>query len=107
MSVQVATRSRLRFKELLSIQGVEFWELDALPTVPTQPDDVYYQVLDSDRIDLLATRFYGDPNMWWVIAIANDMNLLPTDLQIGSTIRIPSPAYVANTLFTRVKTQRR
>lgn len=100
MPVSLSSKSRLRFKEFLSIYDVEFWELDALPTIPESPADYYYYVTMQDRIDLLATRFYGDPNLWWVIAAANNLDILPTNLVEGTTIRIPSPAYVNDTLFT-------
>lgn len=101
MAISIPRRSRLRFKEYLSVNGVEFWELDNLPSVPENSDDVYYQVKDADRVDTLAALFYGDPNMWWVIAEANNLAILPTDLQTGSIIRIPSPTYVSEVLFTR------
>lgn len=101
MSVVVSRQSRLRFKTLLTVRGVSFWELDNLPTVPIQPTDFYIVVNITDRIDNLAFSYYGDPNLWWVIALANDLYLLPTDLQVGSTIRIPSPTYVASTLFAK------
>ena len=99
MPISISTRSRLRFKELLDINGVTFWELDNLPTVPLSTDDQYYRVKQDDRIDLLANAFYSDPNLWWVIALANDMDLLPTDLVPNEIIRIPSPTYVATQLF--------
>jgi hypothetical protein len=101
MSVVVSRQSRLRFKNLLTVRGVTFWELDNLPQVPVQPSDFYIVVNITDRIDNLAFSYYGDPNLWWVIALANDFYLLPTDLQVGSTIRIPSPTYVADTLFAK------
>jgi hypothetical protein len=103
VSVSVPRKSRLRFKDLVSVNGVEFWELDNLPSVPTSPADIYYRVEVLDRIDNLANRYYGDPNLWWVIAVANNMNILPTDLQPGAVIRIPSPTYVNSTLFASTK----
>ena len=101
MAISLGSRSRLRFKELLEINGVTFWELDELPVVPDQVDDIYYMVTQTDRIDLLSTTFYGDSNMWWVIAVANNLNLLPSELVPGTTLRIPSPNYVANVLFNK------
>lgn len=103
MPITVTRKSRLRFKDFVSVKGVEFWELDNLPSVPTSPADIYYRVDVMDRIDTIATRFYGDPNLWWVIAVANDMNILPTDLHPGEVIRIPAPAYVNSTMFTDAK----
>lgn len=105
MALRISKRSRLRFKEFLDIYGVSFWELDELPRVPLDPNDFYYRVKNDDRIDLLATTFYGDPNLWWVIANANGMEILPTDLQPGTLIRIPSPVYVSDVLFTQTTTE--
>lgn len=49
-----------------------------------------YVVLEGDRLDLLAYRLYGDPQLWWVIANANPEYLFPDDLTPGSTIRLPT-----------------
>lgn len=100
MPITVSKKSRLRFKEFVNVDGFEFWDLDLLPTIPDSAGDFYYTVTAEDRIDLIAARFYGDPNLWWVIAVANDLDILPTNLLVASTIRIPSPAYVTDTLFT-------
>ena len=100
MPLLVNANSRLRFKEFLTVNGVSFWELDALPTIPKSAADLYYTVEDVDRMDLLATRFYGNPNLWWVLAVANDMDLIPTGLRPGAVIRVPSPDYVTRSLFT-------
>jgi nucleoid-associated protein YgaU len=98
--ININAKSRLRFKEFLSIDGVEFWELDELPTIPESASDFYYMVKEGDRIDLLANRFYGDSNLWWVIAVANNIDIIPTNLVTASTIRIPSPLYVQQNLFS-------
>lgn len=101
MSVRVALHSRLRFADLFIIEGVEHWDVLDLPEIPEQQDDLQYQVKRglSERIDKLATRFYGDSRLWWVIAAANDLEVVPTDLNEGETLRIPSPRYVQQELF--------
>lgn len=48
-----------------------------------------YLVAEGDRIDRLADRFYGDPELWWVIADANPDVLLPDPLAPGVVLRIP------------------
>jgi len=101
MAVKVRRFSRLRFGELITVDGVEFWDVLDLPTIPEQPDDLQYQVRKPDRIDLLAQRFYKDVRLWWVIAVANDMEIIPTDLNEGDEIRIPSPRYVKQELFKK------
>jgi hypothetical protein len=99
MAVRVPRFSRLRFGELAEVDGVSFWDVLDLPEIPAQPDDILYTVLGHDRIDLLAYRFYKDSRLWWVVAVANEMEDLPTELNEGDTIRIPSPRYVLQVLF--------
>ena len=49
-------------------------------------------VQDSDRLDLICARTYGNPGAWWRIADANEA-LDPTDLVAtpGRRLKIPSP----------------
>ena len=99
MSVRIVSNSRLRFADLLIAEDVEFWELLDLPEIPISTDDLTYQVKGGERIDRLATRFYGSPHLWWVIAIANGLEILPTDLNEGDIISIPSPRFVTQEIF--------
>ena len=99
MSVNIKNNSRLQFGTLLSIDGFEFWDLLQLPSFSSQPDDTFYTVLGTDRIDLLANKFYGDPILWWVLALANDLELLPTELNVGMVLRVPSSRSVQSLLF--------
>lgn len=95
--------SRLRFASPGVIDGIEFWDLLDLPDLPEQADDLSYQVQGGDRIDRLATKFYGDPELWWVIAAANGLEILPTELNEGEFIRIPASRFVTQQLFRSAK----
>lgn len=101
MSVKVALHSRLRFADLVIIEGVEHWDILDLPDIPEQNDDLNYQVKGGavERMDRLAVRFYGDARLWWVIAAANNIELVPADLNEGDILRIPSPRFVMQELF--------
>ena len=99
MSVQVSAASRLLFTTLGSVDGVEFFDLLNLPPIVPQSDDTTYEWKSSDRIDLVANRFYGNPVLWWVLALANDVEMVPTDLNEGALLRIPSPRYVQQVLL--------
>jgi len=90
MTVRLRNTSRLKFARLATIEGVEHWELPEYPAIQEALDDARYVVDRKDRIDKLATTFYSDPSLWWIIALANGMALLPNDLRPGSTIRVPS-----------------
>jgi nucleoid-associated protein YgaU len=66
-----------------------------LTVVPSRQQEwafqfTYHQVASSDRIDLLAEHYYGDPLLWWNIADANPEILSWTVLTPGQIIRIPN-----------------
>ena len=59
------------------------------PSLAPSNNDYYIIVREQDRLDLIATDFYGDSTLWWVIAMAND---LPGDSLFtppGFQLRIP------------------
>jgi hypothetical protein len=49
--------------------------------------------MEGDRIDLLAYRYLGDVNLWWVIADCNDL-FFYQDLDIGTKLRIPAQSVI-------------
>jgi hypothetical protein len=99
MAVSISAASRLQFAELRIIDGITFWDLAELPAFTTRPTDMFHRVLGSDRIDTLANDYYGDEEFWWVIAWANDLEILPTDLNEGAIIVIPDPEFVRGVLI--------
>ena len=86
--VKVAAISRLQFARLYKEGDIQFW--GNRPRIEThhRPDDRFHTVVSGDRIDLLAYRYLGDVNLWWVIADYNDL-FFCHDLEIGSVLRIP------------------
>lgn len=61
-----------------------------LRSVPRTPGALTYSVMEGDRLDQLANRFYSDPRKYWLILDANPDVLNPFDLlQHGRAIRIP------------------
>jgi hypothetical protein len=66
------------------------------PTVfhqqPLSPQTFNYSVYSTgynERLDLLAARFYGDPELSWVIANANPEVFYPDQIPVGTVLRIP------------------
>lgn len=49
----------------------------------------YYTWTQKDRIDLVATEFLGDPNLWWLIMDYNPEIPNPFDIPLGTILRIP------------------
>jgi len=73
--------------------GLEFigtrQRIDATP----RPDDVFHTVVEGDRIDLIANRYLGRADLWWVVCDYNDI-FLPIELPVGQVLRIPSSDHV-------------
>ena len=90
MAVKIREHSRLKNARLVSVGGVEFWDSPEYPDIKPAPDDKRHTVSRYDRVDRLANRFYGSPELWWVIAIVNGLDLAPNGLYEGQVLRIPS-----------------
>jgi nucleoid-associated protein YgaU len=61
-----------------------------LRSVPRTPGALTYSVMEGERLDQLAHRFYSDPRKYWLILDANPEVLNPFELlQQGRAIRIP------------------
>lgn len=58
----------------------------ARPTLPLLEE---VRVQQSEGIDLLARRVYGDERLWWRILDANPL-IYPLDISAGMTLRIPA-----------------
>lgn len=97
-AVTVKKVSRLRFAELTTIEGYTFFAPTEMPFIDPAADDIQHTVTSSDRIDLLANTYYGTPDLWWVIARANGIRLLPRDLKLNARLLIPSRIRV----FTKI-----
>ena len=71
--------------------GAKFYSTVRYPQVPLSENDIYILTEETDRLDLLANQFYGDPSLWWVIISANDnLSRNSITLEAGLQLRIPS-----------------
>jgi len=101
MAVNVRKTSRLLFAKLITIDDVEHWELPEYPKIESAVDDKRHVVDQNDRIDRLALKYYGSMDLWWIIALANGMELLPVALNTNDTLRIPSQRRVFTQILRR------
>lgn len=100
MGTEISRNSWLNFSQLLEYSGTTFWDTPDFPEIVPQDDDIYLTVDDQyvGRLDLIAFDVYGDDNLWWAIAVANNLNLLPTDVRLGMKLRIPNKSYLNSLL---------
>jgi len=60
------------------------------PKIKATDNDMYIISESSDRLDILASKYYGDKSYWWIISIANNLNDASLHIQPGLQLRIPS-----------------
>ena len=60
------------------------------PKIKPTDNDLYVISESADRLDLLAHKYYGDKSLWWVIAVANNLNNASLYIGEGVQLRIPS-----------------
>ena len=60
------------------------------PSVTTSSNDYYIISQVTDRLDLIATDFYGDSTLWWVIAAANGLGKGTLIVPANTKLRIPA-----------------
>ena len=83
--------------------GAKFYSTVKNPQVPLSENDIYVLTGETDRLDLLASQFYGDSSLWWIIASAN--NNVGKDsivLEAGLQIRIPSNPSLVLDLYKKI-----
>lgn len=55
----------------------------------SQTDAFIHNYQLGDRIDLLAYKYYGDSQLWWVIMDANPKYMTPLEIPIGASLLVP------------------
>lgn len=97
--VNIRGTSWLQFSRLLELgelvglpegDRVRCYEMPEFPVIEEADDDIIYTVARSDRIDVIAERYLGTPELWWVIAVANGLRLIPNEINPQQTLRIPT-----------------
>jgi hypothetical protein len=63
-----------------------------LPVLPLRNTDTYIITTSIERLDKLASTFYQDASLWWVIAAANAIGKGTVIVPPNSRIRIPDAA---------------
>jgi nucleoid-associated protein YgaU len=72
----------------------EFLGGRSAPDTRPRSDDQFHIVVEGDRLDLLAAKYLGRAELWWVIADWNEI-AWPLDISNGQALRIPSLATLA------------
>ena len=83
--------------------GKRYYKGKIYPDIPFSPTDDYVVTTIGDRLDTLAYSYYKDPELWWVISVANNHitngSMFP---QPGTQLRIPTDINNVLKLFDQV-----
>lgn len=80
--------------------GVVTWTRFHTPEFSEREGDIFITLDNDEPPDTLAVRFYGNPRLWWVIAVANDILCPILQFTRGTRLRIPAPDYVLSQIGT-------
>ena len=83
--------SRYSYSKTLTTNETKKQYLESImyPQIKATDGDIYVISTVSDRLDLLASEYYGDKNLWWIIAVANNLNDATLYVEPGTQLRIP------------------
>jgi nucleoid-associated protein YgaU len=76
-----------------SDSGKRVYKTVLYPKIEESSSDVFIFAKQNDRLDLIAKKYYGDVNKWWIIAHANKIKgtfFLPEDTQLVIPMDISS-----------------
>lgn len=71
--------------------GVDYLSFPELDKLPKSEGDKVYQFKAGDRLDILAKRFYNDPQLAWKILYANPNYTNELEIEEGAILTIPNP----------------
>jgi nucleoid-associated protein YgaU len=83
----------MRYKNNITkktIDGRQVYVPKIYPDIPESIYDTYVATETGDRLDTLATQFYNDATLWWIIAAANKIHTAPIGFKDGTVLRIPT-----------------
>lgn len=79
--------------------GKQVYKTLLLGNIPYYNDDIYIITNETMYLDDLAYKYYKDPSLWWIIALANNIGKGRLSVQSGIQIRIPrNSTFVINQL---------
>jgi|DEB19_MinimDraft_3_1074340.scaffolds.fasta_scaffold140056_1 hypothetical protein len=86
--------NRYEYANLDNASGRRAYSSIRLLDIPKSYEDRYIFSRDGDRLDLLAYEFYGDTQLWFVLAIANNLGKGTFNVPAGLQLRIPPESII-------------
>ncbi len=70
--------------------GKRVYKTTTYPIIEAQASDAIIISSETDYLDTLAYTYYGDPTLWWVIALANNLGKGRMSVPSGLQLRVPA-----------------
>lgn len=87
--------------DFINVGGIDFFDTPEFRPLLADETDTFFEISAEyqNRPDLIAFDFYDDEQLWWILALANDIWLAPSEFSTGRRIRVPAfervSAYIA------------
>ena len=80
----------MHYENRINYEGYNCLETHYMQEIPYHVDDIYYTVPKKleNRLDTISYNFYGNVDLWWVIALASNIKY-PLEVPKGTVLRIP------------------
>ena len=77
-----------RYRSVLDIRDVN----RTIPNlkISNRETDIFIAYNETDRLDLISSRIYGYPELYWIILEANDYSS-EIEIEYGEILRVPFP----------------
>lgn len=59
------------------------------PVINPSDQDIVITASEADYLDTLAYKYYGDPTLWFILALANNLGNGRMSIEPGTQVRIP------------------
>lgn len=69
--------------------GKRVYKTTIYPVISPSPTDIQVVTNEGDYLDTLAYKYYGDPTLYWIIAVANNIGKGRFSVKPGLTLRVP------------------
>ena len=80
----------MHYENRINYDGYSCLETHYMQEIPYHVDDIYYTVPKKleNRLDTISYNFYGNVDLWWVIALASNIKN-PLEVPKDTVVRIP------------------
>lgn len=82
--------------------GKRVYKTTYYPDIPLSDSDLYVVSTEGDYLDILAFKYYNDPTLWWVIALANNIGKGRMSVEPGLQLRIPQDVTTILSEFDKI-----